>query len=131
MVKDQTIVSFPNWLARIGGFITGYIFSSEIVSIILYIINNLKGDIPTLFSLLSQWDSKMAVIITILLLISIISIISKFKLLTFGYWLLAGALVGLILPYILPYIMERIGEHGYNIPDWLKKYFDGNETGRI
>jgi len=131
MVKGQTIVSFPNWLARIAGFIVGYLFSSEITSMILYAINHLRSDIPTVFNLLSQWNSGVAIIITILLLISIISIISKFRLLTFGYWLLAGALLGIILPNILPYVFERIQAHGYEIPDWLRRYFggSGNETG--
>lgn len=132
MVMGQTIISFPNWIARIAGFILGYIFSSEITSMILYGLNHLKSDIPTIFSILSKWNSGVAVIIAILLLISIISIISKFKLLTFGYWLLAGALVGIILPFIKPYIIERIEAHGYQIPDWIRRYFGGfggNETG--
>ena len=129
MVKGQTIVSFPNWLARFAGFIVGYLFSSEITSMILYAINHLRSDIPTVFNLLSQWNSGVAVILTILLLISIISIVSKFRLLTFGYWLLAGALVGIILPNVMPYIFERIQEHGYEIPDWVRRYFGGNETG--
>ena len=132
MVKGQTIISLPDWIARVAGFIIGYIFSSEITSMILYAINHLRSDIPTVFSLLSQWDSGVAIIISILLLISIISIVSKFRLLTFGYWLLAGALVGVTLPYILPYISDRIQEHGYTIPDWIpdwiKGYFGGNKT---
>lgn len=129
MVKGQTIISFPNWLARIAGFIVGYLFSSEITSMILYAIDHLRSDVPTIFNILSQWNSGVAIIIAILLLISIISIISKFRLLTFGYWLLAGALVGMILPHIMPYILERIQAHGYEIPDWIKRYFGGNETG--
>lgn len=129
MVKGQTIISFPNWLARVAGFILGYMFSSEIVSMILYAINHLRSDIPTVFNVLSQWNSNIAVIVAILLLISIISIVSKFRLLTFGYWLLAGALVGLLLPVIMPYIIERIEAHGYNIPDWISKYLGGNSGG--
>ena len=129
MVKGQTIISFPNWLARIAGFIVGYLFSSEITSMILYAIDHLRSDVPTIFNILSQWNSGVAIIIAILLLISIISIISKFRLLTFGYWLLAGALVGMILPHIMPYILERIQAHGYEIPDLIKRYFGGNETG--
>ncbi|RLF43133.1 MAG: hypothetical protein DRN17_06775, partial [Thermoplasmata archaeon] len=112
MVKGQTIISLPDWVARVAGLVIGYLFSSEITSMILYAINHLRSDIPTVFNLLSQWDSGIAVIISILLLISIISIVSKFRLLTFGYWLLAGALVGVTLPYILPYISDRIQEHG-------------------
>ena len=126
MVRGETIVSFPNWIARIAGFILGYVFSSEITSLIVYVLTKLRTDIPTLFNLLSQWNTGVAVILTILLLIGIISIISKFRLLTFVYWVLAGALVGIVLPYIIPYIFDRIEAHGYNIPEWIKHYLGGD-----
>ena len=105
--------SVSNWIARVVGFICGYLFSSELSSFIVYIANKTHS-IPSIFSILQQYDPKIATITFILIMLSIITIISRLRILTFIYWFLFGILVGILAPVIIPFIKERLESYGYN-----------------
>ena len=120
MTKGQAVISLPRGLSKILGFVVGYVFSSEVISGVTFLFGYTREQIPTLFDLLANYNTTVATILLVLLVILLLGIISKFQLLSFAVWLLYGALFGVVVPMVAPYVLERIEASGYNIPDFIK-----------
>lgn len=129
--KGETVLSIPRGISKIIGLMVGYIFSSEVVSGLTFIFGYSREQLPTLFDLLSNYDSTVATILLALLIIFLIGIISKFQLLSFSTWLLYGALLGIIIPIISPYILDRLEVSGYQIPQFLKNFLGDGSNGNV
>lgn len=119
--RGQAVISIPDGVSRILGFIIGYLFSSEVISAVVFMFGYAKRQIPTLFDLLSKYNTTVATILLALLIIFLLGLVSRFHLLSFAVWILYGALLGLVLPMIMPYILQRLHSSGYDIPDFIKK----------
>jgi len=130
--KGQAIISIPDGIAKILGFVVGYVFSSEVISGMTFLFGYVRSQTPTLFDLLASYDTRVATILLALLVIFLLGIIMRFRLLSFAIWILYGALFGMVLPLILPYISDRLQSSGYSIPDFIQKilnYFGGVSNG--
>lgn len=114
----EVVVSMPNWLARIIGFIIGFFLCNEALSIIKRLIYNMQTGIPSIFQIIAQYNENVAVIVFILMSIAIISLISKFRILTLAFYFMLGIIFALALPYLYPIItkiIERIKERAFSI----------------
>jgi len=124
--KGQAVISVPDGISKILGLVIGYVFSSEVISGVTFLFGYARNQMPTLFDLLSAYDTRVATILLALLIIFLLGVISRFHLLSFAVWILYGALIGMILPLVAPYILDRLHSSGYNIPDFIEKILKGS-----
>ena len=90
------------WLQRVGGGAVGFLFSSNIITLLGRAGNWAQADaFPTILNVLTSSDqTTTSVILTgflICLTISALFVIGKFI-----WWLIVGALIGMILPILWP-----------------------------
>ena len=102
--------SLGNWFARLVGFILGFLFSNEIFGILTWASGYAQTEIPSTFTFLLAYGAEWAFVIALVFLMTIITLIVKFKLLTVIWWILLGVLAGIFLPILLPILKERASE---------------------